>query len=171
MKKTDAILQFLDDCEEAQSTSEVAAGIDQADDTKSVGSLLSYLKAQGRVRTAVNGSGGVESTWLISAAGKEWFADLKDEAAGDSKPAKVVHQAQPKVQRKTAKVQPAKRVERVTGTVEPPALPAVNGARQIAVRDDGAVLVLEHDVVVTTLHPDDARRIALVVQRLLGAPA
>lgn len=52
-------------------------------------------------------------------------------------------------------------------TVESTPLAPITG-RAIAVREDGAILVLDGDAVVSTLVPDDARRIAAVVNRMMG---
>jgi hypothetical protein len=80
------------------------------------------------------------------------------------KPA-VKRRAPRKLQRRTERVRPAP-----VAVVEltPPA-PIVG--RAIAIREDGAVLVLEDDVVVTTLIPEDALKIARVIQTLSGARA
>jgi hypothetical protein len=181
MKKTDAILQYLDGCTQPQSTSEIAAGIDQADDSKNVSSLLAYLKTHGRVQTVDKGAGGAESTWQITATGRTWFTELTEEATQTAKPAKAIHEATrakvaKKAREKAADPEklaplPRKKLQRTAAvlqtldTVEltPPA--PIRG-RAIAVREDGAVLVIEDDVVITTLIPEDALRIASVVQRL-----
>jgi hypothetical protein len=170
MKKTEAILQFLDGCEDAQTTSDVAAGIGEADDAKNVSCLLFYLKKTGRVETVAAGTAGVESTWSITPVGREWFAELKDEL-GDEVAAvaarKVVAKKMrekakaPKLQRTAAKAQPAAAVVAIDQTPLPPAV-----GRQIAVRDDGAILLIEDDVVITTLIPEDALRISKVIERL-----
>lgn len=195
VKKTDAILQFLSGCDTPQATSEIAAGIGEADDTKGVGSLLSYLAGQrGFVAGERVGESSAEKSWTITAAGRQWFDDLQDEQtmggrqpdsarrivakrarekASDpekiapKKKANVARSPRGKLQRKTAEVQqPAAQPDPAAALI---VVERTTPARQIAVRDDGAVLVLEGGQIVSTLLPEDAQRIALVVNRLSGA--
>jgi hypothetical protein len=195
-RKTDLILQHLSGLDEPASLGDIAAAIGEDDKGGSArtGALLSYLQGKGFVlREGERGSGG----WRITSGGRAWIEELTGELdtapAAEADAPKPARKAKPvreavrqkvarrkraqaadpeglaplprrKVQRHAAEVQP------LTGVVEltPPA--PING-RAIAVREDGAVLVLERDQVVTTLLPEDARRIASVVNRLIGAPA
>jgi hypothetical protein len=165
MKKTDAILQFLAQCDGPQTTSAIAAAIDDPDGVSRVSALLTYLAGLRRITKGEQI--GRENAWSITDEGRAWFGDVQDEAGENvgsaPAPRKVVKAARlpAKVQRKTAKAKPAAAV----AFVEPTPLPPANG-RQLAVRDDGAILLIEDDVVVTTLIPEDALRIAKVIERL-----
>lgn len=173
MKKTDLILQHLSSTDEPQTTSAIAAAIDDADGVSRVSALLTYLSGLGRVEKGEQI--GRENAWSITAAGSQWLNDLIEEAGSENvsqAPRTIVAErtrtkakAQRRtanMQRKTAKVQPLPAI-----SVEPTPLTPVNG-RAIAVREDGAILVLDGDTVVSTLVPDDARRIAIVVNRMMG---
>ena len=174
MRKTDLILQHLSSTGDAQTTSAIAAAIDDADGASRVSALLTYLSGLGRVEKG--DQIGRENAWSITAAGAQWLNDLIEEAGGEnvSRATRTIvaerTRTKAKVQRKTAKVQraTAKAPPVPALQVEPTPLAPLNG-RAIAVREDGAVLVIEDGVVLTTLVPDDARRIALVVNRLMGA--
>lgn len=187
MKKTDRILQFLAECKGPQTTSEVAAGIDEADDTKGVGGLLSYLAGQrGFVAGARASDTSPEKAWTITAAGRQWFDELAEECDAAEPAKKIVHEAarakatKARIERAAdpeklaplprKKPKPAPPVLQPTAIVEQTPLPPAIG-RQIAIRDDGAVLLLEGDLVVTTLVPEDALRIARVIQTLSGVRA
>lgn len=76
-RKTDLILQALDESKAPQSVGEIAAATGDADDTKNVGSLLYYLRNKGHVR-------GTDGQWQITAAGRKWIAELLEEAGDTS---------------------------------------------------------------------------------------
>jgi hypothetical protein len=186
MKKTDRILQSLADAEAPLLTSDLAAAIDDADGPSRVNALLNYLAGHGKVeRTNADAGRTAEASWRITKDGRDWLAEVVDDAPAEPT-GKLVHEAK---RQKVAKSRrdkaadpeklaplPRRKVQRTAAVSQPAAAvelipPAPINGRAIAVREDGAVLVLEHDVVVTTLVPEDARRIALVVNRLMGASA
>lgn len=181
MRKSDAILQHLAGLDKTASVGDIAAAIGDVEHggTSRVGALLSNLQAKRYVvREGTRADGG----WRITTGGLDALAEATEDAPAPE-PRKVVHEAaapkkraaksrnvakspRRKLQRRTAKVQPEAPVAVVELT--PPA-PIVG--RAIAIREDGAVLVLEDDVVVTTLIPEDALKIARVIQTLSGPRA
>jgi hypothetical protein len=191
-RKSDLILQHLAGVDGAATVIDIAAAIgeDDAGAVKRTGALLSYLQGKGFVqREGERGS----SSWRITPGGLGWIQELTGEqvetpaAAKARKPKRVREAVRQKVARRKREQaadpegiapRPRRKLQRSAAEVQPaPAVtvelvpPAPINGRAIAVREDGAVLVLERDQVVTTLHPEDARRIALCVNRLLGVSA
>lgn len=166
MKKTDRILQYLDGIDgPLPGAADIAAAIDDADGIDRTKALLTYLAGHGKVEKITDGR---DVAWRITEAGREALAEATEDApAAPAK--KVVHRAPPqRVAKKPArKLQRAAAVLQPVATVESTPLAPITG-RAIAVREDGAILVLDGDAVVSTLVPDDARRIAAVVNRMMG---
>lgn len=185
MRKSDLILQHLAGIDGTAGVSDIAAAIGDVENggTSRTSALLSNLQKRRYVtREGTRSDGG----WRITPGGCEALAEATEDTppSPSDSPRKVVHEAAPpknkrvakkakkakgaksprgKLQRRTAKVQPA---ETSVAVVELASI-----GRSIAIREDGAVLVLEDNAVVTTLIPEDALKIARVIQALSGARA
>lgn len=180
MKKSHRILMALDEATAPMTCDEIAAAIDEPDEGKSVGILMCSLRNNERVSQV--GKDGQKVTWTITEAGREFITDVlseqQDDAASEAAASRRVLRAErarrdpdgpPPPRRSKKRVPKASVLNDALAqplNCQPGAIVVGPAEQSIAVRDDGAVLVLERNKVIATLLPELAMRIAGVVRRL-----
>lgn len=181
LKRSHRVLQALEEAEHAQTVSELAATIDDLDHVKNVAALLYNLQYAGRVVKA--GQRDNCFTWNITESGRQFLTDVlaeqQDCGIGGNGAARRVMAAERQRHDADGPPVPPPMPDALAIAWNPangitPATAAVcnavfNGEPSIAVREDGALVVLEADRIVYTLSPEFALRIAAVVRRLRAA--
>jgi hypothetical protein len=179
MKKSHRILMALDEAEAPMTAEELAAAIDEPDEAKTVGVLMCSLRNNERVTQV--GKEGQRVTWSITERGREFITDVlaeqQDDAATETAASRRVVYAErarrdpdgpmpTRSKKRAAKVNGITPVEHA-GEMTPTALTAVvDGHQYIAIREDGALLIVEDGAVAFTLSSELAMRVAGVVRRL-----
>jgi hypothetical protein len=179
MRKSYAILRALEDATEPQTPDELAAAIDSPDDGKIVGQLLCALRTKGHAHDV--DKRGRSNTWIITDAGRQFITDVLAEQhdASASAPAAARRVAAADRKRRDPEgpgpVVWSRRHSGVTNGHAPaaveslPAVPAPAPDHSVAVREDGALIVLEGGRIACAISPELALRIAHLVRRLRAA--
>jgi pyruvate/2-oxoglutarate dehydrogenase complex dihydrolipoamide acyltransferase (E2) component len=160
--KTDRILLALADLPEGDTISveAVAAAIDESDNEKNIGALLYNLKHRGLVA-------GEPGLFALTDLGRQRMADSPP--GSDEEPAPMNKAA---VRRAVAAMPPTRKTPRANPKapareIAPPVRsPSEQDGVQLAISDEGEVLIIEDLQVIYAMPADLARRVAQLIQRV-----
>jgi hypothetical protein len=173
MKKSHAILRALEEAAAPQTPEELAAAIDSPDDGKLVGQLLCALRKRGHAEDV--DKRGAFKLWSITDAGRQFLTDAggeqQDDATAPPPSRRVIAAGRQWREADSAHHGRATKKKSAGANSHHSAAPPTTGPAPavgwgIAVRDDGALVVLEGDRCVYTFTPELALRVADLVRRL-----